>query len=110
MHEDDSAGGESLISPAGPSDDATPPARLRARPASWTRALLVYLVVAALAAAAGVVSTLAVQDATSDHAGASRTPSDAAADQPEAMNDETVYGKVEPGIVDVTSNLQYLQE
>jgi S1-C subfamily serine protease len=110
MHEDDSAGGESLISPAGPSDDATPPARLRARPASWARALLIYLVVAALAAAAGVVSTLAVQHAASDHAGASRTPRDAAADQPEAMNDGTVYNKVEPGIVDVTSNLQYLQE
>jgi S1-C subfamily serine protease len=66
--------------------------------------------VAALAAAAGVVSTLAVQHATSDHAGASRTPRDAAADQPGAMNDGAVYDKVEPGIVDVTSNLQYLQE
>ena len=26
------------------------------------------------------------------------------------MNDEAVYDEVEPGIVDVTSNLQYLQE
>ncbi len=26
------------------------------------------------------------------------------------MNDEAVYNKVEPGIVDVASNLRYLQE
>ncbi len=107
MHEDDSAGGESLISPAGPSDDAPRPG---ARPPSWARALLIYLVVAALAAAAGVVSTLAVQHVTSARAGTSRTTRDAAADQPGAMNDEAVYDKVEPGIVDVTSNLRYLQE
>src|SRR5580704_8063301 len=110
MHEDDSAGGEPLISPAGPSDDATPPARLGARSPSGARALLIYLVVATLAAAAGVVSTLAVQHATSARAGPSQTPRDAAADQPGAMNDEAVYNKVEPGIVDVTSNLRYLQE
>jgi hypothetical protein len=64
MHEDDSGGGESLISPAGPSADATPlvdppdnvtaSARQRARPPSGARGLLIYLVVAALAAAAGV--------------------------------------------------------
>ncbi|MGO8894117.1 MAG: S1C family serine protease [Streptosporangiaceae bacterium] len=150
MHEDDSAGGESPASPAGPSDDSTlpagpgeastlpagpgedstlqaglpgdftapagsprtvaPTARFRARSASWARALLIYLVVAALAAAAGVGSTLAVQHATAARPGASRTPRDAAADQPGAMNDEAVYDEVEPGIVDVTSNLRYLQE
>ena len=33
-----------------------------------------------------------------------------AADRPAAMNDEAVYNEVEPGIVDVTSNLRYLQE
>ena len=150
MHEDDSAGGESLTSPAGPSDDATlpagpgedstlpagpgeestlpaglpgdftepagfpgtvaPAARLRARSPSWARALLIYLVVAALAAAAGVGTTLAVQHATAARPGASQTPRDAAADQPGAMNDEAVYDEVEPGIVDVTSNLRYLQE
>ena len=106
MHEDDSAGGESLISPAGPSDDAPPPG---ARSPSWARSLLIYLVVTALSAAAGVGSTLAVQHVM-PRAGASRTTPDAAADQPGAMNDETVYDKVAPGIVDVTSNLRYLQE
>ncbi len=130
MHEDDSAGGESLISRAGPSADTTPaavlsgggttpvgflarvapPARLGARSPRWARALLICLVVAALSAAAGAGSTLAVQHAGSARQGASRTPRDAAPDQPEAMNDMAVYAEVEPGIVDVTSNLQYLQE
>ena len=66
--------------------------------------------VAALAAAAGVGTTLAVQHATAARPGASQAPRGAAADQPGAMNDEAVYDEVEPGIVDVTSNLQYLQE
>ena len=150
MHEDDSAGGESPSSPAGPSDDSTlpagsgedstlpagpgedstlpaglpgdftapagaprtvaPTARFRARSTSWARALLIYLVVAALSAAAGVGTTLAVQHATAARPGASRAPRDAAADRPGAMNDEAVYDEVEPGIVDVTSNLRYLQE
>ena len=66
--------------------------------------------VAALSAAAGVGTTMAVQHATAARPGASRTPRDAAADQPGAMNDEAVYDEVEPGIVDVTSNLRYLQE
>src|SRR5271157_3637069 len=130
MHEDDSAVGESLISPAGSSDDTAPPAgpsgggttpvgflarvapptRLGARSPRRARALLIYLVVAALSAAAGVGSTLAVQHASSARQGASRTPRDAPADQPAAMNDMAVYAEVEPGIVDVTSNLRYLQE
>ena len=120
MHEDDSAGGESLISPAGPSGDAATPAGFpahvapsawfRSRSPSWARALLIYLVVAALSAAAGVGATLAVQHASSARADASRTPRRAAADQPAAMNDEAVYDEVAPGIVDVTSNLRYLQE
>jgi S1-C subfamily serine protease len=119
MHEDDSAGGESLISPAGPSDDAPPladppdnvtaSARQRARSPSGARGLLTYLVVAALAAAAGVGTTLTVQHVSSARPGATRAPHDAAA-EPEAMNDEAVYNKVEPGIVDVASNLRYLQE
>jgi S1-C subfamily serine protease len=119
MHEDDSAGGEGLIPPAGPSDDAPtstgfrgqvmPPAGLRAHPPGWARGLLIYLVVAALAAAAGVGSTLAVQHVTSARPSASQTPRDAA-NQPGAMNDEAVYAAVEPGIVDVASNLRYLQE
>ena len=107
MHENDSAGGESPTFPAGPSADAPPPG---ARSPSWAGALLIYLVVAALAATAGVGSTLAVQHVMSARADASRTTRDAAADQPGAMNDETVYNRVAPGIVDVTSNLRYLQE
>ncbi len=140
MHEDDSAGGESLIPQAGPSADATPragpagsltppagpagnvtppagpagnvttSARERARSPSWARALLIYLVVTALAAAAGVGTTLAVQHVSSAGQGATQAPHGSAADQLGAMNDEAVYDKVEPGIVDVTSNLQYLQE
>ena len=128
MHEDDSAGGESLISSPGPSDDSTPPgpsddstppgpsgevtasARQRARSPNWARGLLIYLVVAAVAATAGVGTTLAVQHASSARPGATRAPHGAAADQLGAMNDEAVYDEVEPGIVDVTSNLRYLQE
>ena len=134
MHEGDSAGGESLTSPAGPSDDATMPAgpgdstmpagpgeestlpaglpgdltepaefpatvtstaRLRTRSPSRARALLIYLVVAALAAAAGVGTTLAVQHATVARPGVGQTPRDAAASQPGVMNDEAVYDEVE---------------
>ena len=116
MYEGDSAGGESPASPAEPSADSALPAgpaedsRLGARSGGWTRALLIYLVVAALAAAAGVGTTLTVQHATAARPAASRAPRDAAADQPGAMNDEAVYDGVEPGIVDVASNLRYLQE
>ena len=119
MHEDDSAGGESLISSPGPSDDSTPPgpsgdvtafARQRARSPSRARGLLIYLVVATVAAAAGVGTTLAVQHVSSARPGATRAPHNAAADQLGAMNDEAVYDEVEPGIVDVTSNLRYLQD
>ena len=91
-------------------DTVTASARQRARSPSWARALLIYLVVAALSAAAGVGTTLAVQHVSSARPGATRAPRDAAADQPGAMNDEAVYNEVEPGIVDVTSNLRYLQE
>ena len=94
MHEDDSAGGGSLIPPAGPS----------------ARGLLIYLMVAVLAAAAGVGTTLAVQHERPARADATRMPRDAAADRPGAMNDDAVYDAVEPGVVDVTANLQYLQE
>jgi S1-C subfamily serine protease len=114
MHEDDSAGGEALLSPAGPSADgptlprpqAKPPAGSGARSPGRARALLIYLVVATLAAAAGVGSTLTVQHIAS----AGQVPRGAAADRPGAMNDAAVYAEVEPGIVDVTSSLRYLQE
>jgi S1-C subfamily serine protease len=119
MHEDDSAGGEALLSPAGPSADGPTPTRSQrqAKPSAgsgaWSpgrvRALLIYLVVATLAAAAGVGSTLTVQHIASARAGGSQAP-DAAAGRPGAMNDAAVYAEVEPGIVDITSSLRYLQE
>ena len=99
-----------FTAPAGALRAVAPTARFRARPTSRARALLIYLVVAALSAAAGVGTTLAVQHATAARPDASRGPRDAAADQPGAMNDEAVYDEVEPGIVDVTSSLRYLQE
>ena len=139
MHQGDSAGGGSLIPPGEPSDDPAPPAdpadetappadpagprddadlaensrptaRLWARSPGWARGLLVYLVVAVLAAAAGVGTTLAVQHAGPSRPDAARTPADIAADRPGTMNEQAVYNQVEPGIVDVTANLQYLQE
>ena len=99
-----------FTAPAGAPGTVAPAARFRARSTSWARALLIYLVVAALSAAAGVGATLGVQHPTAARPGGSRAPRDAAADQPGAMNDEAVYDEVEPGIVDVTSNLRYLQE
>jgi len=70
-----------------------------------------YLIVAVVAATGGVGTTIAVRHpGPSSHQGAFRIPDDAAAGQAGAMNDETVYNEVEPGIVDVNSNLQYLEE
>jgi S1-C subfamily serine protease len=97
--------------PDEPPADVTIPARIYARPSDRARRLLVYLAVTVLSATAGIGTTLAVQ-----HLGAARpsaaapTPRAAAADQPGAMNDEAVYNEVEPGIVDVSANLEYLQE
>jgi S1-C subfamily serine protease len=93
MHEDDSTGGGSENPPARPS----------------VRGLLIYLMVAVLAATAGVGATLTVQHVTATRPGATPTLREAA-DRPAAMNDDAVYADVEPGIVDVTANLQYLQE
>jgi len=83
MHEDDSA-------------DA-PPARTRAR--GW----LVYLCVAALAAAGGVGTTLLVKHISTERPAALAWPA-------VPMHDAAVYREVEPGVVDVTANLQYLGE
>ncbi len=126
MHEDDRAGGKSPSPLPGPAEhaaplagqpaDRTPPpgspdkARPGARPADRVRGLLIYLAVALLAATAGMGSTLAIQHAGSARPTATQKPRDAAADRPGAMNDEAVYDEVEPGVVDVTANLQYLQE
>jgi S1-C subfamily serine protease len=111
MHEGDSSDGGALIPPAGPSDHRAPPAGTR--PAVLLRALLTYLVVAALSAAAGVGATLTVQRVTAPSPGGAGTPRDAAADRLKgttAMNDEAVYEAVEPGVVDVAADLRYLQE
>jgi S1-C subfamily serine protease len=67
-------------------------------------------VVAVLAAAAGVGTTMAVQHTGSSRQGATRMPRDAAVARPGAMNDDAVYHKVEPGIVDVSANLRYREE
>ena len=108
MHEDDSAGAGSLTPPAGPSGQSLPPAR--AHPPGPARALLIYLAVAVLSAAAGVGTTLTVQHVTGTGPRATGMPRDATVDRPTAMNDEAVYDDVEPGVVDVTASLQYLQE
>ena len=71
------------------------------------RELVTYLVVAVLAATGGVGTTIAVRHHGPSDQGATRMTADAAAG---AMNDENVYNKVEPGIVDIGSNLQYLEE
>ena len=111
MHEGDSSDGGALIPPAGSSDHRAPPAGTR--PPGLLRALLTYLVVAALSAAAGVGATLTVQRVTAPSPGGAGMPRDAAADRLKgttAMNDEAVYNAVEPGVVDVAANLRYLQE
>jgi S1-C subfamily serine protease len=105
MHDDDSAdGGTPELLVALPA---------RSRLPGLVRGLLIYLVVAAVSAAAGVVATVAVRHATGTRPQAAGLPRDAAAHRitgPGAMNDEAVYAKVEPGVVDVTASLRYLQE
>ena len=97
MHEDARAGGISPSPLPGPAEhatpltgqpaDRTPPAGSPdARPPGWVRGLLIYLAVALLAATAGMGSTLAVQHAGAQPS-ATRTPRDAAAYRPGAMND-----------------------
>jgi S1-C subfamily serine protease len=121
MREDEGAGGGAQMppdesaaaaaSPGEPPAAAAIPARICARPSDRARRWLVYLAVTVLSATGGVGTTLLVQ-----HLGGARpsaaapTPRAAVADQPGAMNDEAVYNEVEPGIVDVTANLEYLQE
>jgi S1-C subfamily serine protease len=108
MHEGDSRDGGALTPPAGPSDRPAPAPGYRAP--GWFRVWLTYLVVTALSATAGIGATLAVQHLTAPGPSAPGTARAAAADRPGAMNDEAVYAAVEPGVVDVTANLRYLQE
>jgi S1-C subfamily serine protease len=72
--------------------------------------MVVHLTVAALSAATGVGATVVAQHVMAADGHAAWTPRAAAAEQYEAMNDQAVYKQVEPGVVDVTSSLQYLQE
>ena len=102
MHEDDSGDGGRTFLPAGPSAGAGGK--------RWARRLAVHLTVAAVSAAAGVGATVATQHALGSGPGTTGTPRDAAAEQRVAMDDQAVYRQVEPGIVDVTADLQYLQE
>lgn len=91
MYEDDSHEGGT----------GEPPGTGRGAP-GW----LIYTVVAAIAATAGVGATLAVHLAGSTPQ--AQTP--AAVRIPAVMNDSRVYNKVEPGVVDVAADLQYLNE
>ena len=67
------------------------------------RGLLIYTTVAALAATAGVGTTLFVRHITAGPAAPVIAPT-------ASMNNGIVYNEVEPGVVDVSANLQYLDE
>jgi S1-C subfamily serine protease len=108
MHEGDSANGGPGPAPAEPADTSL--SSSNSQSPRWAHALLVYLVVIVLAATAGVGVTLAVRHPGLASGGTSGRSDDAAASGFAAMNDETVYNEVEPGIVDVDANMQYLDE
>ena len=72
--------------------------------------MVVHLTVAALSAATGAGATVVAQHVVASGEDGAGTARAAAAEQHEAMNDQAVYKQVEPGVVDVTANLQYLQE
>jgi S1-C subfamily serine protease len=59
---------------------------------------------------AGVGATRAVQHLAAPGPAAAGMSRAAAADRPGMLNDEAVYQAVEPGVVDVNANLQFLQE
>ncbi|HWN00809.1 MAG TPA: trypsin-like peptidase domain-containing protein [Streptosporangiaceae bacterium] len=108
MHEGDSRDGGAQIGPARPSDPPAPAGRTGAP--GWFRAWLTYLAVAALSTLAGAGATRGVQHLTAPGPAATGMARAAAAEKHGALNDEAVYEAVEPGVVDVTANLQYLQE
>ena len=108
MHEGDGTEGGAPIPPARSQARAAPAAGTRAP--GLLRVWLTYLVVAALSTMAGVGATLAVQHVIAPGPGATAVPRAAAADRPTVMNDEAVVQAVEPGVVDVTASLRYLQE
>ena len=102
MREDDGAG-------AGPPSPPTADGG-RARGRWPVRGLLTYVAVAVLAASAGVCTTIAAHHAVSSGRGAPRTAVAGRQEGLAALNDETVYDKVAPGIVDVSSNLRYREQ
>jgi S1-C subfamily serine protease len=117
----DGLGAQSAPSPAGPPVGAGGPELVPAErpagpaPRKWYRRttrrrgreLVTYLIVAVAAATGGVGTTIAIRHHAPSYQDGTRMTGDATAG---AMNDETVYNKVEPGIVDIGSNLQYLEE
>jgi S1-C subfamily serine protease len=114
MHGDDEAAAGAWSPSHGSTDPGTagpglpePPAPPPPRGRNW----VVYLMVAVLAAAAGIGAALSVHDADPAHG----VPRPAAARarpplKPVKMNPGAVYRALAPGIVDVSANLQYLQE
>src|SRR5690242_10095977 len=108
MHEGDSRDGDAQIRPHGPSDRPAPAAGNPA--AGRFRRWLTYLVVAALSATAGIGATRAVQHLTAPGLAAAGMSRAAAADEQGALNDQAVYKAVEPGVVDVSADLRFLQE
>ena len=72
--------------------------------------MMVHLTVAALSAAIGAGATVVAQHVVAPGEDAAGTARAAAAEQHEAMNAQAVYKRVEPGVVDVTSNLEYREE
>jgi S1-C subfamily serine protease len=113
MHEGDSRDSGAQTRPPGPPERPAPVAEDPAA-GNWMpgrfRRWLTYLVVAALSATAGVGGTRAVQHLTAPGPAAAGMSRAAAADRPGMLNDEAVYQAVEPGVVDVSANLRFLQE
>lgn len=72
------------------------------------RGVLVYAMVVVLAGTAGAGATVAARHALWPGNGTAYDITTAGG--PAAMNDEAVYNEVAPGIVDVSANLQYLEE
>jgi S1-C subfamily serine protease len=72
--------------------------------------MVVHLTVAGLSAAVGAGATVVAQHVVAPGEDVAGTARAAAAEQHEAMNDQAVYKRVEPGVVDVTSNLGYREE
>jgi S1-C subfamily serine protease len=118
MCEDGDVGEDRRPSPPPPTADARAALAAGVRAASGrARAWVTYAVVAVLAASAGVGTTVAVHNVVSAGQGVGREAGAMVAAGPggfaghsDAMNDEAVYDEVVPGVVDVSSDLQYLEE